>query len=97
MLAKFYVFTSAHIAAHYTGIISDDFAGEFDPFAPAFGEKFSPPNLPVAIKDWAGNEISRVISDNHGIYNGLTYSTFAVNPPDLAEHTAKSHPKIELG
>ena len=82
VLAKFYVFSSAHIAAHYTGIISDDFAGEFDPFAPAFGEKFSPPNLPVAIKDWAGNEISRVISDNHGIYNGLTYSTFAVNPPD---------------
>jgi hypothetical protein len=23
-----------------------------------------------------------VISDNHGIYNGLTYSTFSVNPPD---------------
>ena len=82
VLAKFYVFTSTHVAAHYTGIISDDFAGEFDPFAPAFGEKFSPPNLPVGIHDWAGNEIGRVMSDNHGEYNGLTYSTFAVNPPD---------------
>ena len=82
VLAKFYVFSSTHVAAHFTGIISDDFAGEFDPFAPAFGEKFSPPNLPVGIKDWAGNEIGRVISDNHGEYNGLTYSTFAVNPPD---------------
>jgi len=82
VLAKFYVFSSTHVASHYTGIISDDFAGEFDPFAPAFGEKFSPPNLPVAVKDWAGNEIARVISDNHGEYNGLTYSTFAVNPPD---------------
>jgi len=28
------------------------------------------------------HEIARVISDNHGEYNGLTYSTFAVNPPD---------------
>ncbi len=82
VLAKFYVFTSTHIAAHFTGIISDDFTSEFDPFSPAFGEKFSPPNLPVGIRDWAGNEVSRVYSDNHGIYNGLTYSTFSVNPPD---------------
>jgi hypothetical protein len=82
VLAKFYVFSSAHIASHFTGIISDDFTSEFDPFAPAFGEKFSPPNLPVGIRDWAGNEIARVYSDQHGIYNGLTFSTFAVNPPD---------------
>jgi len=82
VLAKFYVFSSTHIAAHFTGIISDDFTSEFDPFAPAFGEKFSPPNLPVGVKDWAGNEIGRVYSDQHGIYNGLTFSTFAVNPPD---------------
>jgi hypothetical protein len=82
VLAKFYVFSSIHVAAHFTGIVSDDFTSEFDPFAPAFGEKFSPPNLPVSVKDWAGNEISRVYSDQHGIYNGLNFSTFAVNPPD---------------
>ncbi len=82
VLAKFYVFSSTHVAAHFTGIISDDFTSEFDPFSPAFGEKFSPPNLPVGIRDWAGNEIARVYSDQHGIYNGLTFSTFAVNPPD---------------
>src|SRR5882724_13054705 len=82
VLAKFYVFSSTHVASHFTGIISDDFTSEFDPFSPAFGEKFSPPNLPVGVRDWAGNEISRVYSDQHGIYNGLTFSTFAVNPPD---------------
>jgi len=82
VLAKFYVFTSTHVAAHFTGIISDDFTSEFDPFSPAFGEKFSPPNLPVGIKDWAGNEVARVYSDQHGIYNGLNFSTFSVNPPD---------------
>jgi len=38
--------------------------------------------LPVGVRDWAGNEISRIYSDQHGIFNGLTYSTFAVNPPD---------------
>jgi hypothetical protein len=86
-LVKFYVFTSAHIAAHMTGIISDDFTSEFDPFSPAFGEKFSPPNLPVSIKDRAGNEVSRLWSDNHGIYNGLTYSSWTVNPPDPSGYT----------
>jgi hypothetical protein len=82
VLAKFYVFTSTHIAAHFTGIISDDFTGEFDPFSPAFGEKFSPANLPVGIRDFSGTEVSRIYSDNFGIYDGLTYSTFSVNPPD---------------
>ena len=82
VLAKFYIYTSTHAAAHFTGIITDDFTSEFDPFSPTFGKKFSPANLPVAIKDWAGNEISRVYSDQWGSYTGLTYSTWEVNPPN---------------
>jgi hypothetical protein len=39
-------------------------------------------NLPVSIKDWTGNEISRVYADQWGAYNGLTYSTWEVNPPN---------------
>jgi len=82
VLAKFYVFTSAHIAGHITGIITDDFTSEFDPFSPAFGEKFQPPYLPVSIKDWAGNEVSRVYADQWGVFDGLAYSSWGVNPPD---------------
>ena len=81
-LAKFYIFSSAHVAAHFTGVITDDYTSEFDPFSPVFGEKFSPPNQPVSIKDWAGNEISRVYSDHWGAYDGLTYSSWEVNPPN---------------
>ena len=81
-LAKFWIFTSAHTAAHFTGVITDDFTSEFDPFSPQFGEKFSPANLPVAIKDWSGTEISRVYTDQWGTYDGLTYSTWEVNPPN---------------
>ena len=81
-LAKFWIFTSAHVAAHFTGVITDDYTSEFDPFSPQFGEKFSPPNLPVSIKDWSGTEVSRVYSDQWGTYNGLTYSTWEVNPPN---------------
>jgi len=81
-LVKFYLFSSTHIAAHFTGVITDDFTAEFDPFSPQFGEKFAPAYLPVAIKDWAGNEISRIYSDQFGAYNGLNYSTWEVNPPN---------------
>ncbi len=82
VLAKFWIFTSAHVAAHFTGVITDDFTSEFDPFSPQFGEKFSPPNLPVSLKDWSGTEVSRVYADQWGTYNGLTYSTWEVNPPN---------------
>ena len=56
VLAKFYIFSSTHVAAHFTGIITDDFASEFDPFAPTFGEKFAVPNLPISFKDFNGVE-----------------------------------------
>jgi hypothetical protein len=82
VLAKFWVFTSAHVAAHFTGVITDDFTSEFDPFSPQFGEKFSPPNLPISIKDWSGTEVARVYTDQWGTYNGLNYSTWEVNPPN---------------
>jgi len=85
--AKFAIFTSTHIASKFTGVITDDFTSEFDPFAPQFGEKFSPPNLPISTKDYLGNEISRVYSDHWGIYNGLTYSSWEVNPPNITGYS----------
>ena len=85
--AKFFIFTSTHIASKYTGVITDDFTSEFDPFAPQFGEKFSPPNLPVATRDYLGNEVSRVYSDHWGIYDGLTYSSWDVNPPNITGYS----------
>jgi hypothetical protein len=81
--AKFSLFTSTHIASKFTGVITDDLTAEFDPFAPQFGEKYSPPNMPVSTKDYLGNEISRVHSDHWGIYDGLTYSSWDVNPPNI--------------
>jgi hypothetical protein len=81
VLAKFYVFSSTHVASHFTGIITNDFASEFDPFSPQFGEKFAVPNTPVAVRDFAGKEISRVYSDQWGAFNGVNYSTYTVWPP----------------
>jgi hypothetical protein len=81
-LAKFWVFSSTHVAAHFSGFILDDLSSEFDPFSPQFGEKFAVPNLPISIKDFAGNEVERVYTDQWGVYNGLNYSTWEVNPPN---------------
>ena len=85
--AKFFVYTSTHIASKYTGVITDDFTSEFDPFAPQFGEKFAPPNMPISTKDYLGNEISRVYSDHWGVYDGLTYSSWEVNPPNITGYS----------
>ncbi|MDE2349629.1 MAG: hypothetical protein KGL92_14090, partial [Gammaproteobacteria bacterium] len=81
-IAKFFIYTSTHEAAKFTGVITDDFTSEFDPFSPAFGEKFSPPNMPIAFRDYTGAEISRVYSDQWGAFNGMTYSSWEVNPPN---------------
>jgi hypothetical protein len=81
-LAKFYLFSDTHIAGHFTGTITNDFASEFDPYSPQFGEKFGPPNLPVGLRDFNGTEVARVYSDQWGIYNGLYFSTWSPNPPN---------------
>ena len=80
--AKFFIFTTTHEAAMFTGVITDDFTSEFDPFAPQFGEKFAPPNMPISTRDYLGNEVSRLYSDHFGVFNGMIYSTWEVDPPN---------------
>ena len=82
VLAKFWIFSSTHVAAHYTGFMLDDFSSEFDPYSPQFGEKFAVPNVPISMKDFGGNEVARTYTDQWGIFNGLNYSTWQVNPPN---------------
>jgi hypothetical protein len=81
-LVKFYVFSTPHKAGKFTGIITDDYASEFDPFSPQFGEKFAVPNLPISIKDWNGTEITRTVSDQWGVFDGVTFSSWSPNPPN---------------
>ena len=81
--ADFNIWTQTPAATHYAGFILDDFSSEFDPASPTFGEKFAVPNLPVSIKDFNGHELSRTMSDQWGIYNGLVYSSWEVNPPNI--------------
>lgn len=76
---EFHYFTEVPKAAHVVGGILNDLANEFNPDSPAFGEKFAPPWLPVAFYDWAGNEVTRVYSDQYGKFNAMLPSTYTVN------------------
>src|SRR5258708_17924347 len=62
-LAKFYLFTETHAASHFTGVTTDDFSAEFDPFSPQFGEKFAPAYVPVSLKHLAANAVNPVSPD----------------------------------
>jgi len=79
--ADFFVFTEVPVAGQIVGVIVDDTANEFDPNAPAFGEKYSPPFLPISIRDWEGNVIGWTVSDMYGGYNALVPSTYTANLP----------------
>ncbi|HEV7611739.1 MAG TPA: choice-of-anchor D domain-containing protein [Steroidobacteraceae bacterium] len=80
--AKFYIFTKNHVAGHFVGGMTNDMASEFDPFSPQFGEKFGVPNLPIRMRDFVGDEVTRVYADQWGAYNGLYFSSWEVNPPN---------------
>jgi len=79
--ADFFLFTGTPIAAHFAGMVLDDVAQEFDVFSPQFGEKWAPPFVPVSFRDYKGEEITRVYTDQWGRMNGLVPSTFTANMP----------------
>jgi large repetitive protein len=79
--ADFFMFTDVPLSARIAGIILDNASNQYDPNAPSFGEKYSPPWIPVSIRDWTGRELNRVYSDQWGAFNALVPSTFTINPP----------------
>ncbi|GAB4336235.1 MAG: hypothetical protein Kow0089_06350 [Desulfobulbaceae bacterium] len=79
--ADFFLFTQVPVAGHIRGFILDDTANEFDPNSPWVGEKYAPPWLPVAIRDWTGRMIASTYSGEFGSYNVLVPSTYTANLP----------------
>jgi hypothetical protein len=85
--ADFFIYTEAHIASHFTGLILNDAASEINAASPDFGEKFAVPFVPISIKDFKGIEISRLHADQWGTFNGLTPSSWQVNVPNPAGYS----------
>jgi hypothetical protein len=78
---NFFLMTDVPVVGNSSGLVNNDVANAFDPTAPSFGEKYSPPFVPVGFYDWAGNEVNRVYSDQFGRYNAVLPSTYSVNLP----------------
>jgi len=79
--ADFFMFTEVPKAGRIWGVVFNDVLLEFDPNNPNKGTNLGVPWLPISIKDWRGNELVRVYTDEWGKYNALVPSTFTVNLP----------------
>ncbi len=89
--ADFTLLTDAPIAGHFAGTVLDDIAQEFDVNSPQFGEKWAPPFVPVSIRDFKGQEVTRVYTDRYGRMNGLVPSTFTANMPSPSGFSPAMH------
>jgi FtsP/CotA-like multicopper oxidase with cupredoxin domain len=80
-VADFFLFTEVPVASLGTGNVTDDLGFETTIFNPNFGEKFSPPWVPVSFHDWTGKELTRVYTDEVGRFNAALPSTWSVHVP----------------
>jgi IPT/TIG domain-containing protein len=63
------------------GVLLDDLHIDLDPDSLGFLEKAGIPHAPVSIKDYAGNEITRVYTDDLGFWEVLLPSTYTAYCP----------------
>ena len=77
----FFFFTETPKAARVMGFALNDLTAEFNVQSPNFGEKAGVAWIPVAWKDWAGNEITRAYTDEFGTYNAMVPGSYTANVP----------------
>ena len=78
---NFFLYTDVPASAHVTGQVTSDITIESNPAFPLFGEKFGPAFIPISFQDWAGHEVARVYTNEHGRYNAVVPSTYNINVP----------------
>lgn len=79
--ADFFFKTDVPLAAQVTGFVLNDLANEFNQLSPNFSEKSAPSWLPISFRDWTGQEVGRVYTDQFGTYNAMLPSTYTINAP----------------
>ncbi|MBS2029524.1 MAG: hypothetical protein JST54_16600 [Deltaproteobacteria bacterium] len=77
----FNLFTWVPKAARMWGTVWNDLQLEFNPASPNASGNFGVPNIPVAIKDYAGVEIGRYYTDQWGHFDGLVPANYDIVPP----------------
>jgi len=78
----FALFTTVPRAGRLTGLVTNDLVFEFNPANVRKGDKLGPSWMPISFKDWQGNEIARVYTDQWGQYETMLPSSFTFAAPD---------------
>ncbi|BCR06700.1 hypothetical protein DESUT3_37690 [Desulfuromonas versatilis] len=79
--ADFFFFTEVPKASRAVGFALNDLTAEFNVNSPNFGEKAGAPWIPISFNDWSGREITRVYTDEFGVYNAMLPGTYTANAP----------------
>ncbi|MFO1401022.1 MAG: multicopper oxidase domain-containing protein [Steroidobacteraceae bacterium] len=79
--ADFFMYTDVPVSGHIQGLTTNDLGNEPNPNSPNFGEKLAAAHIPISIRDFAGNEINRIYTDEWGHYNGLVPSSYRISVP----------------
>ncbi len=77
--AEFFLLTEVPKLAQVMGFVLNDLTAEFNVDTPNFGEKAGLSWIPISFKDWDGNEVSRVYTDEWGVYNAALPSSYTIN------------------
>ena len=83
----FPLFTQVPRAGRFVGLVTNDLVFEFNPANVRKGDKLGPAWMPISFKDWQGNEIARVYTDQWGQYESMIPSSFtfaATDPSGIA-------------
>ena len=81
-VGAFPLFTQVPRAGRFVGLVTNDLVFEFNPTNVRKGDKLGPSWMPISFKDWQGNEVARVYTDQWGQYETMVPSTFTFAAPD---------------
>ena len=75
------MFAKTPVAGHIVGMILDDLANEFDPYAPASARSTRAVHADLDPRLRRQRDQPRLIRDRYGTYNALVPSTFRLQRP----------------
>lgn len=80
-VVNFGIFTDVPIPARVWGTVWNDLMLEFDPNSPNAGGNLALAWDPVSIKDYKGQTLTRVYTDQWGHFETMTPSNYDISPP----------------
>jgi hypothetical protein len=80
-VCDFHLFTQVPKAGRIVGEVVNLNGVQTNPADPNFGSFLRVPWIPISIRDYLGNEITRVYTDEYGAYNALAPSTVNAHVP----------------